>query len=211
MLTQAVWTSLRILAFRAGPEDFPYDPSHRLTAVCVVFGVVANAALASQLAQAAVAAQKLPAMPSPLALSMLGVATVLAMGLFTQAALRARRLENRFQQTFNALLATSSILALVLVIPVGELRPFLPVAEEFTRKLQANPDLLNNPGNVPEFPGWAMLMSMLIPGLLVWQFALTAFIYRRAANTQTGGGIFIALLCLLAVTSFKALFSALTG
>ena len=54
-----------------------------------------------------------------------------------------------------------------------------------------------------------MLVTLLLPSLLIWQFAVTSFIYRRAASVQTGGAIFIAVLCLLSIASFKALFSLL--
>ena len=192
MLPQAFWTSLRILVFRAGPEDLPYDASHRLTALCIGFAVLANSA---------VAALELPLLPAFL----LGGVAVAALGFFTRVALRARQLDNRFQQTFNALLVTSSLLGLALLLP---LRQLLPLIQEMAKKLQTNPELLNDPANVPLLPGGPVLLAML---LLVWQFAVTAFIYRRAANTKVAGGILIALLCVLTIMSFKLMFGALLG
>jgi len=192
MLPQAFWTSLRILVFRAGPEDLPYDASHRLTMLCVAFAVLVNSALA---------ALELPLLPALL----LGGVAVAAMGFFTRVALRARQFDNRFQQTFNALLVTSSLLSLAVLLP---LRQLTPAMEDLAKKLQANPDLLNDPANVPLLPGGPVMLAML---LLIWQFAVTAFIYRRAVNTRTAGGIFIALLCVLTIMSFKVMFSALLG
>jgi len=209
MLTQAFWTSLRILAFRAGPEDFPYDTGKRLSTACIAFGVVVNAVLAAVAGQMGVLMKMLTAPPPVWGDIVLGVATVAAMGFFTRVALRARQFESRFQQTFNALLGTSSITTLLMVLPLRQLLPFLPVAQELSKKLALNPDLMNDPVAMSALPGWTILLSLLLPALLLWQFAVTAFVYRRAANTRMGGGIFIALLCALSVLCFKDIFSLL--
>jgi hypothetical protein len=205
MLTQAFWTSLRIIAFRAGPEDLPYDPGRQLTGSCVAFALLANAVMASTVV--ATSGMKLSA--PLLDTLLLAVATVLALGVCTRVVLRTRQLDNRFQQTFNALLLTSSILTLAVALPMHLLEPLEPQIQDYLTKLQAHPELLNDPSAAPLFPGWAMLLTLLASWLLLWQFAVTIFIYRRAANTRTGGGIFIALLCVLTVKSFQTLFSAL--
>jgi len=209
MLPQAFWTSLRILVFRSGPEDFPYETGKRLSAACIAFGVLANAALAAVMGQMAVSLKVLSQAPPLWADVVLGVVSVGAMGLFTRVVLRARQLESRFQQTFNALLATSSILSLLLVFPILQLLPFLPVVQELRKKMLANPDLINDPAATSGVPAWTLLFWLMTLALPIWQFAVTAFVYRRAANTRTGGGIFIALLCLLVVMSFKDIFSVL--
>ena len=205
MLSQAFWTSFRILAFRAGPEDFPFDPGKSLGAACIAFSVLVNAALASAAGQVAVLTKVLTTTPPLWADGVLGAVSVAAMGLCTRVVLRARQLDNRFQQTFNALLATSSILGLLMVFPIMQLLPFLPVAQ----KLMAQPDPVSDPAAMAAIPAWTLLFSLMMVVLPVWQFAVTAFIYRRAANTRAGGGIFIALLCLLTVMSCKDVFSAL--
>ncbi|HZR36419.1 MAG TPA: hypothetical protein VFA75_13685 [Nevskia sp.] len=209
MLPQAFWISLRILFFRSGPEDFPYDKGRALSTACIAFGVLVNAAVAMVSAQAALEMHALPAMPSLLFMLAVGTAAVLAMGLFTRLALQARQLDNRFQQTFNALLVTSSILSLVMVPPIRVLIPLLGVAEQLRARLEAHPELANDPATLSALPPWSLLVTLLLPWLLIWQFAVTTFIYRRAANVQTGGGILIALLCLLSIASFKALFATL--
>jgi hypothetical protein len=201
MLTLAFRTCLRILIFRAGPEDFPYDTGHRLSFACIVLAVLANTLLT------AVLAATLPTPPGALAEAAIGIVTVAAMGVFTRVALRARQLDNRFQQTFNALLATSSILTLAMVLPMQAVLPYLVAAQAFMEKLNANPDLARDPSAAPAFPG-ALLVVMM---LMVWQFVVTSHIYRHAANTRTGGGILIALLCLLAIASFKSIVTALIG
>jgi len=211
MLPQAFWISLRILLFRSGPEDFPYDNGRVLSTACIAFGVLVNAAVAMVSAQAAVEMHALQALPSMLFMLAVGSAAVLAMGLFTRLALQARQLDNRFQQTFNALLVTSSILSLVMVPPIRVLIPLLGVAEALRAKLEAHPELANDPATLAALPPWSLLVTLLLPWLLIWQFAVTAFIYRRAANVKTGGGILIALLCLLSIASFKALFATLFG
>jgi hypothetical protein len=209
MLPQAFWTSFRILIFRAGPEDFPYDGSNRISAACIAFAVLVNAALAAVAGQVGVLMKAMDAPPPLWADVLLGGVSVGAMGLFTRFALRTRQLENRFQQTFNALLATSSLLSLLMVLPIRELLPFLPVAQALSDKLAANPDLVNDPNAMAVLPDWTKLLSLLVPVLLAWQFAVTAFIYRRAANTRMGGGVLIALLCALTVMSCKDIFELL--
>lgn len=209
MLPQAFWTSLRILVFRSGPEDFPYDVRNRLGIACIAFGILANAALAAMMGQVAVLTKTVTVTPPLWADIVFGLVSVGAMGLFTRVALRARQLDSRFQQTFNALLATSSVLALLMILPIRQLLPFMPVAQELSRKLATNPELANDPAAMSVFPGWAVLFSLMMPALLAWQFAVTAFIYRRAANTKAAGGIFIALLCVLTVLSFRDIFSIL--
>ena len=46
MLPQAFWISLRVLFFRAGPEDLPYDNGRVLSFACIAFGILANCAVA---------------------------------------------------------------------------------------------------------------------------------------------------------------------
>lgn len=203
MLTQAFWTSFRILAFRAGPEDMPYDAGRQLSAVCIAFALLANMAMASLLIQ--ISQLKLTA--PLLAAVVIAVATVAALGLFTKVLLRARQLDNRFQQTFHALLLTSSVLTLALLVPMHLLQPLMPQLMAYFNKLQEHPELAGDPTAVPVVPGWATPMSLLMTWLFVWQFVVTVFIYRRAANTRAAAGILIALLCVLTVKSFQTLFS----
>jgi hypothetical protein len=211
MLPQAFWTSLRILFFRSGPEDFPYDPGRSLSIACIAFGLLANAALAMAMGELAVRMHAVT-IPTTVVLAIaVAVASVLAMGLFTRLALQVRQLDNRYQQTFNALLMTSSILSLALVPLVHLLAPLMPIAQELNEKLAANPGLAQDPDTLSALPGWSVLLMLVMPWLVVWQFAVTSFIYRRAANVRTGGGILIALLCVFSIASFKALFAALFG
>jgi hypothetical protein len=211
MLPQAFWTSLRILFFRAGPEDVPYDPGRRLSIACIAFGLLANSALFMEMSEVAVSMHLASRMPTMALVVAVGVASVLGMGLFTRLTLQVRQLENRYQQTFNALLLTSSVLSLALVPLVHLLAPLLGVAQELSEKLAAHPELADDPAITAALPPWSVLVSLMLPWLVAWQFAVTAFIYRRAANVRTGGGLLIALLCLLSIASFKALFSAFFG
>jgi hypothetical protein len=190
MFNQALWTSFRILGFRAGPEDFPYDASGRLTYACIALALLANAALAALELE-------------PVGALVLGAATVGALGLYTRIVLRARQLQNRIQQSFNALLITSSTLSLALILP---LRQMLPALTEFAKRVAAHPEAMQDPASAPQLPP---LLVLLVMGLLVWQFAVTAHIFRRAANVRAAGGIFLALLCILTVMCFKVFFGAL--
>lgn len=210
MLTQAFRISLRILFFRAGPEDIPYDNGRGLTAACMVFGVLANAALGAMLAQAAVLTKELGAQPPAYALVLLGVATVLALALFTRLALQARKLDNRYQQTFNALLLTSSLLSLLMILPLALVMPHMAAMVEFSQKVQGHPQAID-PNTPLPFPAWTALVFLAVPWIFLWQFAVTSWIYRRAADTHIAGGILIAALCVLAVLSFKTLFSIFLG
>lgn len=208
MLPQAFWTSLRILFFRAGPEDFPFDPGRGLGVACIAFGLIANSALAMSMGELALRMHAVHEMPSTALVIAVGVASVLAMGLFTRLTLQVRQLENRYQQTFNALLVTSSITSLALVPLVHLLAPMLGTAQEMSEKLAEHPELANDPATLAALPPWSMLLTLVLPWVVVWQFAVTTFIYRRAANVHTGGGVLIAVLCLLSIASFKALFAA---
>jgi hypothetical protein len=180
-----------------------------LSAVSIAFGVLANSVVAMVSVQAAVQTHALKATPPGAYMVVVGVAAVLAMGLFTRLTLQARQLENRFQQTFNTLLLTSSVLSLVMVPPIRVIVPLLGVLQELSEKLKAHPELAHDPATMAVLPSWSLLVSLLTIWLLVWQFAVTAFIYRRAANVQIGGGILIAVLCVLSIASFKSLFSLL--
>lgn len=205
MLPQAFWISLRVLFFRSGPEDLPYDQGRVLSVACIAFGVLANSAVAMVSAQGGVQVQILKAMPSPLVILAIGAAAVAAIGLFTRLMLQTRQLGNRFQQTFNTLLLTNSITSLVIIPPMQLLIPLEPLFE----KIRAHPELAHDPATVAALPGWAVQVSMLLICLLVWQFAVTSFVYRRAANVQVGGAIFLALMCDLSIASFKSIISVL--
>jgi hypothetical protein len=110
MFSQAFATTLRMLLFRAGPQDFPFAAA--LTPALLVLATVANTLLFSQV------------LPLSMALG-IALAMVGAMALVTRSILRLRNAANRFQQTFNSLLATTAVLTLALLPPFIQVAPQL--------------------------------------------------------------------------------------
>lgn len=168
MFVQVINATLRILFFRAGPQDFPFAPG--LTQACVALAAVANALVFSQV------------LPLPMSVAM-AAAMVAAVALVTHSVLKARKFSNRFQQTFNALLATTSVLTLAL------LPPFVQVAPQII-ELAKHPELLGNPDAV-HLSAVALFFMNLVN---FWNFAVTAHIFRHAAGVNLWIGFFIAFV-----------------
>ena len=141
MLTQVARATLRILLFRAGPQDFPFDPG--LTRVLVPLAILVNFLLASI------------TLPPVLAI-VAAIVTVFALSFSTRTMLRLRQVENRYDQTFHALLATSSVISALVILPTAKLKPqILQIAQ--------NPELVNNPETMLP-PG--LVLSLLLELLL---------------------------------------------
>lgn len=168
MFAQVINATLRILFFRAGPQDFPY--ANGLTQACVALAVAANALVFSQV------------LPLSMAIAM-AIAMVAAVSLVTQSVLRARKLSNRFQQTFNAMLATTSLLTLALLPPFAHIAPQI-------LEVTKNPELLNN----PEALNISSTAVFIINLVNFWNFTVTAHIYRHAAGVNLWVGFFIAFV-----------------
>ncbi len=168
MYAQVFAATLRILGFRAGPQDFPFDP--KLTVPLIAVTVLANALLFVQV------------LPFPTAVVM-ALAMVGGTALVTRSVLRARGLAERFNQTFNALLATSALVMLIMVPLFAQVAPIL-------REVAAKPELLEEPEALRMPQGITFLMNLLN----FWNFAVTAYIFRHAANVQMWVGVLIALI-----------------
>ena len=180
MFAQVISTTLRILFFRAGPQDFPF--AQGLTQICVVSAAIANALVFAQV------------LPVPMSVAM-AMAMVGAMALVTHSVLKSRKLENRFQQTFNALLTTTTVLTLALLSPFAQIAPQII-------ELAKNPELLTKPDAV-HIPAFAVFFMNLVN---FWNFAVTAHIFRHAAGVNLWAGFFIAF-----VASGIALFLGVVG
>lgn len=183
MLNQIAAVTLRTLIFRAGPQDFPYAP-----------------ALAPWMPAAAVAAYFAVfqmVMPAGGALVLAGV-SVAALALVTHSLLSARRMANRFQQTFHALLATGIVLTLASVPPMAVLAPAL-------RQIAQDPELLQQPGAVQASPAASLLLNVLN----LWNFAVYAHIFRYATDTRLWIGVLIALFVVFSVLLLSLLFAPL--
>jgi hypothetical protein len=174
MFAQALSATLRILIFRAGPQDFPYSPKLGLTIGCIAFTVLVNALITGVVA--------------PLADALLtGLVMVGSIALITRMVLKSRGIMNRFQQTFNALQTTNGLLLLAMFPAIVVLTPLMI---DFFKQVNANPELVNHPDQWPQFPVWAML---LIDAAGLWQLVVTAYIFRQAANAGVLGSIFMVL------------------
>jgi hypothetical protein len=188
MLTKAMLITLRILVFRAGPEDFPYDQSPRLSLACMGFALVATAAFLS--------------LRGSLPLAVLGAVLNIGMlALAMRATLAARKLQNRFQQAFNALLTTTSVLTLLTLPFFAQL---LPVAQELAAKLAKNPDLAQQPDQLaPMVSGVAgSFMAFLLLGL--WQLAVIGYVFYKAAGS-------LALFVLLGLLMLSLMLAGISG
>jgi len=183
MPNQAAVVALRILLFRAGPQDFPHVPQ--------LIAVLPTAATAAYFALFAVL------LPAGIAL-LLSVLSVAALALVTHSLLSARRLVNRFQQTYHALLATGIVLTLASIPPMAALAPAL-------QQIAANPELLQQPGAVQASP----LASLLLNLLNLWNFAVYAHIFRHAADTRLWVGVLIALFVVFSVLMMVIVFAQL--
>jgi len=179
MFNQIATATLRILMFRAGPQDFPYAP-----------------ALVLWMPAAAIAAYFLlfrTILPTGAALILASV-SVAALSFVTHSLLVARRVANRFQQTYHALLATSIVLTLASVPPMNTLAPML-------RQVAQNPDLLQQPGFTEVSP----VASLLINVLNLWNFFVYAHILRHATDSRMWTGVLVALFVVFSVLMLSLL------
>ncbi len=183
MLKQALTATLSILLFRAGPQDFPYSEDRGLTRACVAVAVLANALLFGLSAP-------------PLVALAAGIVVVGGLAMFVRMTLRLRKLDSRYAQTLNALLATGSVLILLMRLPIAEV---MPQINAFVNQVQQNPELADQPGNWPVLPtGPALLVDVLA----FWLLAVTAHILRHAGNFGLASGAMIGLLCVFNVMLF---------
>lgn len=180
MFAQAASTTLRILSFKAGPQDFPFAPTLTqtlapLAALAMYLEYRFTLSAATSLAQS--------------------VAALGALALFTWQVLRLRNLQARFQQTYNALLATGLVLTLFLLPAVAMLAPTV-------KQLAEKPELMGTI-QVPAAP------TLLAAFLSLWNLAVSAHIYRHALNIGSGMAVAAALMGSLFVTAFAAVAGSL--
>lgn len=183
MLQSVLLATLNLLVFRAGPQDFPYDP--RLTGWLVPIAVLANYFVLSL------------ALP-PILAGAIGLAVVMALSIATRLYLRTRKLEDRFFQTFHSLLAVSTVMTLALMVPFSE------VAPELEKFAAMNPGA-TDPAPALQVPAWAAFtMNMLN----IWNVAVNANIFRHAGNTGIATGLIVSFLVAIGVLVFVLLFAS---
>ena len=167
MLNAIVAVTLRILLFRAGPQDFPHSP--QLVGPMPAAGAAAYFLFWSCLL----------APGEAILISLSGVG---ALALVTHSLLSARGMVNRFQQTYHALLATTAVLALLLVPPALAMAPVI-------REIAANPDLLKHPEQVrmPAVP------AAVVNVIELWALAVYTHVFRQALEAWLLVGVLVAL------------------
>jgi hypothetical protein len=191
MFNAVLSATFRLLTFRAGPQDFPFSPTSGLTRTCVVFAIVAIA-----LPELAVA--------SPFAAVAFGGVLVLSLFIFTRVLLRMKKLENRFQQAFNALLCSIGALWL-LALPAWA--AVLPTINAMQEKLIADPTLSQSPERLAALQ--AEMQAAIPPGAAfmifiigIWQFAVTARVLGQSTDTNQFIAAGLAVLCLFNMFAF---------
>jgi hypothetical protein len=182
ILQQAAATALRIALFRAGPQDLPYTAA--LTRVTVPLAVLA-AFLQYRLT--------LPAFAALLH----GLAWVAALALFTHVLLQSRNMVNRFRQTFDSLLLIDSAMTIVML-------PALAVLAPQMARFQENPELTKTESLAP-------LPALAVLAVSLWNFVVTAHVYRQSLDTTPGVGALVALLGTVVTVSLAGAVGALVG
>ncbi len=166
MFSQLARTTLRILLFQQGPQDFPY--AREAVRIVLPFAVLANY-LQLQLTMAPV-----PAL-------LMSLVELFALLIAVLALLNLRGLVNRLQQTMNTLYATNAVFTLALLPLVAQLAPILQAAAE-------NPQMFDA-SMIPAWVRWGMVL------LSFWNLAVMAHVLRHALDFGIGLGIAVALLC----------------
>ncbi len=193
MLSEAFQATLKILLFRAGPADFPYREDASLSRGCIVLGIVATAAVLGQM------------LPLAMALAS-GVVATAGLSMFVRTTLRLRGLESRYVQTRNSLLATGSVLLLLMSLPMAAIMPGMSAFLESLRTAQETAAAGAAPAIDPEqmaanLPGGA---SLLLDLLTIWFLAVTSHVLRQASNLGYFGAGLLALLCVFNVVLLVA-------
>lgn len=191
MLSQAVAATVKLLLFRGGPQDFPFSAGRALTAGCIAFAI------------AALALPRL-AVTNVLAGVAFGAAVVLSVFVFVRLMLRLKRLENRFQQTFNAMLCAQGALVL-LTVPAWV--AVLPTLTAMQQKLLADPTIADSPQRIAALqaemqaamPPSATFMIFVV---FLWQLMMAARVLGKATDSSTVGAAGLALLCLFNLFAF---------
>lgn len=183
MLQSVLLATLNLLLFRAGPQDFPYEP--RLTGWLVPIAVLVNYFVLSL------------ALP-PILAGAIALAVVIALSFATRLFLRTRRLEERFFQTYHALLAVSSVMTLALMVPFSE------VAPELEKLAAMDPGASDSPPAI-QVPAWA---AFTMNALNIWNVAVNANIFRHAGNTGVAAGLLVSFLVAVGVLVFVLFFAS---
>lgn len=182
MLNQVARTALRISMFRAGPQDFPFSPALARITVPVA-GVVAFL-------------QYRLTLPPPSA-AVHALAWVGALALFTYVVLQSRGLGNRYRQTLDSLLVIDSAMTLLMLPALAAIAPHM-------LKMAEDADLAREQP-LPLLPALGVLVVSL------WNFLVSAHVYRSALDAPPGVGALVALLGVVVTVSIAGAVGALVG
>ncbi len=185
MIAQAFSATLKIVLFRAGPQDFPFLPQWTRT-ICVIGATPVFFVYALAL--------------SPALALIMATATVVGVALATRVILRVRNMEARFIQTFQTLLCTSALLTALMAIPFSQVAPQLV-------ELASDPEAMAA-GTPPDLPGGAVLVMNL---LNIWNFLVTAHVFRHATNSGMAMGLVWAFAAAAVMLASVLLFGSLLG
>lgn len=180
MTNQAFAIALRIVTFKAGPQDFPYAAG-------------ASRAIVPFTALTWFLQYRLTLQPAQAMVQTFASLAVLA--AFSFWVLQRRALLNRLRQTVDSLFLTDAMLTLLLLPPLAAIAPQMI-------KLAANPDLARAEP-LPALPALAVMVVSM------WNFMVTAHIYRNALGTSFGGGALMALLSTVVTVSVASVISGL--
>lgn len=180
MPNQAFAAALKILAFRAGPQDFPYSET-LARAIVPLTGLAWFLQYRLTLPSAQAAVQSLAS---------LGV-----MAAFSYLLLQKRNLTNRFRQTLDSLYLCDAMLTLLVLPPLSLIAPQMI-------RMADHPELARTE-TLPALPALAVM------ALSMWNFLVTAHIYRNALDTHFGIGALTALLSTMVTVATATLVSSL--
>jgi hypothetical protein len=191
MHAQALRVAIALALFKSNPAEMPFSPA--LTRLAVGIAVASTALLLAGL------------VPLPLAIAT-GAGGAGGVAFFTRQLLRGRKLDNRFGQTLTAQLLVGSLFALAMWPAMLALAP---VMQEMLTSMRAAAEsggsvsLLQIPApDGPQVPMWAALWSDL---LFIWSLAVSARIYRLAAEVPVLASWAFTVMSLFVVLGFVLL------
>jgi hypothetical protein len=182
MSVNVLGKTFELALLRAGPQDFPFMPNRH-----VMFGVVAGTPVFMVYSLAL----------SPVIALSMALGTVLGIFLATRLILRWRKLDGRFAQTAHALMCTNALLTVLMILPFSQIAPLLS-------ELAANPEA-PVPTDIPGLP--VMIMNVLN----IWNFLITANVYRHATDRGFAMGLLYSLLSSGVVLATVLSFGLLLG
>jgi hypothetical protein len=125
------------------------------------------------------------------------LAWVAALAMFTYVLLQSRGLLNRFRQTLDSLLLIDAGMTLVMLPALAAIAPQMV-------KVADNPELARGE-TLPALPALTVLAVSL------WNFMVTAHIYRHALDASPALGALMALLATIVSVSMAGALGALVS